>query len=602
MVATIRRLVFAVAAFAFAACSSDAPTSPASAPRLDVQIAAPATILFASDETWGGQRICISSLPLWPCPAGTTSWDYPYAGAWPANLSAIPGASWVWAAGLNGYSTPAYPSTASFTKSFNVPGSPTAAAILISADDSAAIFVNGSQAGSVGGTGAGAPDEKGLLRSFNITAYLQPGMNTITVVGFNGNFGCQTGPFSCNPAGVVFGGSITYTPNSAPTISMSAAYSGLEGLPIDIGDIVVADADGDRLSYTVEFGDTPAPVAGPTFISGTVDGTDASGGVPLGAADLAHAYGDNGSYTLVVTVTEIGKTPALSVTANATVSVTNRTPQVTQLALPTYPIALGTSMTVVAGFSDDGWRDTHTLLFMWDWDAAAAVSSGSELACPAPTCVIDSPVFDLSTGIVSSGAASGSHTYGTPGVYTVRATITDDDGASADHVSTADVPSYVVVYDPTAGFVTGSGWIESPLGACRYTGCSSDGSTVGKASFGFVSRYAKGAKIPTGNTQFHFQTGGLKFHSSTYQWLVIAGARAQFKGEGTINGTGHFGFLLTAIDGDAAGGDGSDRFRIKIWDIGSDALPVVYDNQMSELDDSSNATSLGGGSITIKAK
>jgi hypothetical protein len=117
-----------------------------------------------------------------------------------------------------------------------------------------------------------------------------------------------------------------------------------------------------------------------------------------------------------------------------------------------------------------------------------------------------------------------------------------------------------------------------------------------------VSRYAKGATIPTGNTQFHFQAGGLKFQSSTYQWLVISGARAQFKGEGTINGTGHFGFLLTAIDGDAAGGDGSDRFRIKIWNIGSDAFPIVYDNQMSELDDSSKATALGGGSITIKAK
>jgi PKD repeat protein len=576
--------------------------SPASLPRLDVQVAAPATILFASDETWGGQRICISSVPIWPCPSGVTSWGYPYAGAWPAGLSAIPGASWVWTAGLNGYSVPAYPATASFTKSFNVPGSPTAAAILIAADDSAAIFVNGSQAGSVGGTVAGAPDAKDFLRSFNITPYLHAGTNTITVQGFNGDFGCRTGPFWCNPAGVVFGGSITYTPNSAPTISMSATYSEVEGLAIEIDDIIVGDADGDDLSYIVEFGDTPAPVASPTSISGTVEGTDAGGGVPLSAAALAHAYGDNGSYTLVVTVTEIGKTPALSATANATITVANRAPQLTHFVLPAAPIAVGTSMNVVAGFSDDGWRDTHTLLFMWDWDAAAAVSAGSELACPALTCVIESPVFNLSTGVVSSGAASGSYTYVTPGVYTVRATVTDDDGASAEHISTADVPSYVVVYDPTAGFVTGSGWIESPAGACRYSGCSPDGSTIGKASFGFVSRYAKGASIPTGNTQFHFQAGALKFHSSAYQWLVIAGARAQFKGEGTINGAGRFGFLLTAIDGDVAGGDGSDRFRIKIWDIGSDALPIIYDNQMSELDDSSKATSLGGGSISIKAK
>jgi hypothetical protein len=39
------------------------------------------------------------------------------------------------------------------------------------------------------------------------------------------------------------------------------------------------------------------------------------------------------------------------------------------------------------------------------------------------------------------------------------------------------------------------------------------------------------------------------FHSETYDWLVVAGARAQFKGTGTINGTGNYDFLLTAIEG-----------------------------------------------------
>ena len=59
------------------------------------------------------------------------------------------------------------------------------------------------------------------------------------------------------------------------------------------------------------------------------------------------------------------------------------------------------------------------------------------------------------------------------------------------------------------------------------------------ASFGFVSKYKKGATIPTGQTEFQYKVGSLNFHSTDYQWLVIAGARAQYKGTGTINGQGN---------------------------------------------------------------
>jgi hypothetical protein len=79
---------------------------------------------------------------------------------------------------------------------------------------------------------------------------------------------------------------------------------------------------------------------------------------------------------------------------------------------------------------------------------------------------------------------------------------------------------------------------------------------------------------------------------------VVAGARAQFKGEGTINGAGGYGFMLVAIDGQQPGGGGVDKFRIKVWDMAGDG--IVYDNQMG---DGSAATRLGGGSIVIqKAK
>jgi len=87
---------------------------------------------------------------------------------------------------------------------------------------------------------------------------------------------------------------------------------------------------------------------------------------------------------------------------------------------------------------------------------------------------------------------------------------------------------YLSVYDPATGFVTGGGWFVSPSGAVPTSGLT------GKASFGFVSKYLKGAKVPTGQTQFDFQVADLNFHSSTYDWLVVAGARAQYKGTGTV--------------------------------------------------------------------
>ena len=56
--------------------------------------------------------------------------------------------------------------------------------------------------------------------------------------------------------------------------------------------------------------------------------------------------------------------------------------------------------------------------------------------------------------------------------------------------------------------------------------------------------------------------------------------------------------MLTAIDGQANGGGGEDKFRMRIWDkADNDAL--VYDNQMDAADGAAPTTVLGGGSIVI---
>jgi hypothetical protein len=151
---------------------------------------------------------------------------------------------------------------------------------------------------------------------------------------------------------------------------------------------------------------------------------------------------------------------------------------------------------------------------------------------------------------------------------------------------------YVVVYDPNGGFVTGGGSIHSPANAY-----APDPAATGKAQFGFVSKYQKGATQPAGNTNFEFKGAGLEFNSTAYEWLVVSGPQAQFKGAGTLNGAPGYKFILTAGDGQAAGGAGVDRFRIKIWKEG-ETVPV-YDNQRGAADDAGATTAIGEGSILV---
>jgi alpha-tubulin suppressor-like RCC1 family protein/PKD repeat protein len=188
-----------------------------------------------------------------------------------------------------------------------------------------------------------------------------------------------------------------------------------------------------------------------------------------------------------------------------------------------------------------------------------------------------------------TGAADATHAYARAGVYSVTISVREQAGAI-----TETVHNYVVIYDPEAGFVTGGGWINSPAGAYL-----PDASIAGKAHFGFVSQYKKGATVPTGNTQFQLSAAGFEFLSSSYDWLVVAGAKAQFKGRGTVNGGGLFGFLITAQDGAKIGSP--DRIRMKIWDLASGT--VVYDNA-SGADglDNSPIQPLGAGNIVIHGK
>jgi uncharacterized repeat protein (TIGR01451 family) len=272
-----------------------------------------------------------------------------------------------------------------------------------------------------------------------------------------------------------------------------------------------------------------------------------------------------GTATITWTATDSG---GRSASCQQTVTVTNPDPVVTITGPPSGAVyAVGALVNFTGTFTDNP-GGTHTATWMFD----ATTQTGT---------------VDETTGAVNA-----SYTFTTPGVYQVKLTVDDGCGGTGTANTVGELAALVVIYDPNGGFVTGGGWINSPAGAYP-----ANPSLTGKANFGFVSKYQPGATVPTGQTEFRFKVANLNFHSSSYDWLVVAGARAQYKGTGTINGSGNYGFLLTAIDGQVSGGGGVDKFRIKIWDKGTG--DIVYDNQIGTADGADPITALGGGSIVI---
>ncbi|RPJ64700.1 MAG: PKD domain-containing protein, partial [Alphaproteobacteria bacterium] len=235
-------------------------------------------------------------------------------------------------------------------------------------------------------------------------------------------------------------------------------------------------------------------------------------------------------------------------------------PIINSISFPLNPVPIGTSITTSMEVTYLG--DLSTLTAEWNWGDGSTSQSQ-----------------------ISSSNFETSHVYNLPGIYTIKLTVTDPDGRS----ETKEAPNYVVVYDPQGGFVTGGGWINSPAGA--YV---SDKTLAGKATFGFVSKYEKGATVPTGKTEFQFNLANLNFHSENYDWLVVTESQAKYKGTGTINGTGNYGFMLSAVDGVV------DKFRIKIWEKQSGN--TIYDNEMGAGEDSDASTAISGGSIIVHKK
>lgn len=331
-----------------------------------------------------------------------------------------------------------------------------------------------------------------------------------------------------------------WTANDPPEAEAGGPYTADEGSPITFDASGSTDPDGDELQYRWDFDN-----------DGTWD-TDYSTD-----PTAINTWDDDYSGTAKVEVYD----GTVTDTDTAQVTVNNVAPLLSMIEGPIDPVQLGTSIDIIGHFSDPGPDDIHTATIDWE--------DGSE---PDTDNIMDEAL----------GTVTDSYMYTQAGVYAITLTLEDDDGGS-DSIQF----QYAVIFDPTGGFVTGGGWIYSQPGAYK-----PDPVLEGKANFGFVAKYKKGASEPMGNTEFQFQTGDLNFHSSSYEWLVIAGAKAMFKGEGTVNGVEGYKFKISAIDGNLAEPGSEDKFRIRIWTEDENGIEtVLYDNDRE--------TQLGGGQIII---
>jgi uncharacterized repeat protein (TIGR01451 family) len=348
--------------------------------------------------------------------------------------------------------------------------------------------------------------------------------------------------------------STDFTPvvNSRPVINNDLPSVGVdEGLTAENSG-TVTDADGDDVTLTASAGAVINLGNGTWYWTyATTDGPEQSQFVTI-TADDGHGQGGIAEITFDLTVW-------------------NLAPQVGSISVQPALLPIGTEVNASAGFVDAGVDDTHTAL--WDWgDGSTSIGDVVE------------------TG--GSGTVTGSHTYITPGEYTLQLTVSDDNGDSG-----YSFYQYIVVLGPGEGFVSGGGWIHSPAGSYI-----AEPQLSGRASFRFVSMYRKGALIPTGQAEFQLREADLNFHSESYQWLGITDARASLIGSGTINGGGNYGFMLTAIDAKLSPNTDVDLFRFRIWDLDNNYV-VVYDSQMGDDALADPTTALGGGSIVVhKAK
>jgi hypothetical protein len=191
-----------------------------------------------------------------------------------------------------------------------------------------------------------------------------------------------------------------------------------------------------------------------------------------------------------------------------------------------------------------------------------------------------------------NGKVTGSYKFNSTGVYKLRMNTTDQNNITSYTESNGDLEEIVVIYDPNGGYTYGGGYFNSPAGALV-----GDPTATGKASYGFTVNYFKGATYPKGETQFKLEVANFEFNALNFDYLVMQGAKAQFRGTGKITGDqSGYGFIMTVIDG-SLDGSGIDKIRMKIFN--KNTGQIIYDNQPGAGDAADPVAAVGDNSSVV---
>jgi len=136
------------------------------------------------------------------------------------------------------------------------------------------------------------------------------------------------------------------------------------------------------------------------------------------------------------------------------------------------------------------------------------------------------------------------------------------------------------------GMLFANGWVNSEEGYYL-----ADPSIAGDLFFRINLFTRLNSNEPYGRVNLNLRNANFRFKSSECEWLLIENSVATVLGKGKVNGTGNYGFLITAqseIEGIECPQGG---IRIVIWNI-DDAQRIVYDNLLPQ--------SINRGRIFIK--
>lgn len=251
-------------------------------------------------------------------------------------------------------------------------------------------------------------------------AYADDGVYTVTVTVTDDDGGEDQQTFA-----------VTVT-NVAPTLTVAANQTVNEGAMLIVTDIGVLTDPGfanpsnpgterqETFTYRINWGDGTADSTG----LATIDRVGSNGTLTSASFDGSHTYADNGTYAVMVTVTDDN-----GGTANQSLQVTvsNVAPTLGVIGNQSATVGVPLNLTDVGVFTDPGFANglntggevDETFTFSIDWGDDSPPSSGNATIDQAGA-----------TGVLTAGSFDGSHTYSVAGTYAVTVRVTDDDGGS----------------------------------------------------------------------------------------------------------------------------------------------------------------------------